>query len=184
MEGVTKKFKVTERTRRKATLSNLHVIVKERSRECVPTTAPIRRNIEIFKKAIVKNKRERYITNKLKIENPKSLKYLTKSLDIKEEEDQFVKVMTHNEVVTIVSDGGLKTEGGFGWVAVVDKELIAKYHGEVHGSNDQLSSYQTEATGMFLAIRLMSNISKEIRSEIKILGWLDNEALMKRITKM
>jgi ribonuclease HI len=182
-ENVIKKSKISEKSRRKAIMSNSHIIVEERSRECIPTNAPVGREIEVFGKAKIKNRRERQITEDIKIENPKSLEYLTKNLDI-EEEERFAEIMTSEEIVTIVSDGGLKTDGGFGWVAAVDEEIIAKCHGAVRGSRDQLSSFRTEATGMFSAMRLMSSIAKQIRSQIKISAWTDNEALVKRITMM
>lgn len=178
-----KKFKITERTRRKATLSIVHVLIQERSKQCTPGNALIGIKIELFEKAIVENQGERQINKEIRTENPKSLKYLTRNLE-SEEEDQFVEIMTSKEVVTVVSDGGLKTKGGFRWVASTDEEIIAKCHGELQGSTNQLSLYWLKATEMFLAIKLMSSIAKVIRSEVRISAWSDKQALVKRITKM
>lgn len=50
------------------------------------------------------------------VEAPSSLGYLLENLKI-EEEDRLSEVMSSEEMITLVSDGGLKEEDRFGWVA-------------------------------------------------------------------
>ena len=41
-----------------------------------------------------------------------------------EDEERLNKIMVSTETITLVSDGGLKTYGGFGWVAAVEDEIL------------------------------------------------------------
>lgn len=54
--------------------------------------------------------------------------------------------------MAIVSNGGLKIVGGFGWVIALDKDIIATCQGSVKGRKDQMSSFRTEAVGMASAM--------------------------------
>lgn len=66
------------------------------------------------RKAIVKTQRKQQITEEICVANSKSLKCLLQNLEIEENDDRFQEVMTSDETVTLFSEGGLKTEGGFG----------------------------------------------------------------------
>lgn len=92
----------------------------------------------------------------IEITHPRSLKCLLQNLEV-EEEGRIQEVMTSDEMVTIVSDGGLKAESGFGWVAARDDEILEICHGEVKGSLNQMSSYPTEAP-----VQLLISTAKEM----------------------
>lgn len=66
------------------------------------------------------------------MEGPRGFKYLHANLEM-EEEDRFVEAF-NSEVITLMSDGELKKNGGFGWVATIDEEVIASCYGRVKGS--------------------------------------------------
>lgn len=64
--------------------------------------------------------------------------------------------MPSDNTMTVVSNGGLRNHGGFGWLAA-----IMTCHGTVQDSHDQMSSYQAEATGMLFALHLMKYVMQE-----------------------
>lgn len=51
-----------------------------------------------------------------------------------------MQTMSSYAMITIISDGGLKNHGGFGWVAARDDEIIMYDFGPVTGSQDQMAS--------------------------------------------
>lgn len=88
------------------------------------------------------------------------------------------------EPITIVSDGGLKKTGGFGWVIACDEEVLPKGHGPVRGSADHLTLFQSEICGMSSATQLLGNIAKKTGIKPEILMWTDNTILVRRIRNL
>lgn len=68
------------------------------------------------KQATVKMITTRQNTNEILEEAPSNLGYLSGNLEINEE-DKSREVLSSEETITLVSDGGRKDKGGFGWVA-------------------------------------------------------------------
>lgn len=108
-----------------------------------PYQAPKKGGIKAMEKGTVNALKKRHVTDEICIANPKRLDYLLDFLEI-DDKDGFREVKTSAQTIALVSDGGLKDEGGFGWVAARDDKIIAVYHCEVHGSQDQLSLFRTE----------------------------------------
>ena len=92
--------------------------------------------------------------------------------------------MSSDETATIVSDGGLRDHGGFGWVAARDDEVIATCCRTVQGSRDQMLSYHTKATGMLSALHVMKCVTQELKAQVHFSIWSDNSALIHRLSKM
>lgn len=88
-------------------------------------------------------------------------------------------MMASGETITLC-----KRERGFGWVPARVDEVITVCHGEVWGSQDQLSSFRTETTGVMSAIQLVSSITKEFQSEIILSLWSDNIAIVSRVRNL
>lgn len=87
-----------------------------------------------------------------------------------DDEEEFLKCVS-SERITIVSDGGLRRTGSFGWVLACDEEVIAKCHGPVRGSEDQLTSFRSEICGMASATLILSKVAEEleIKPEVSLL---------------
>lgn len=175
-----KKYKIIELTSRKSKISERHVPTQEKPKKRSPTRAPQRGRIEIIEIAVKRKPQTQQITDDLKVANPQSLGYLIKNLQI-EEEDRLLEMMTSNESVTIVSNRGLKAQGGFCCMAARANEIMATCHGNVKGSINQTSSYRTESTGMFSAIYAMNGIMDQLRAEMKFSIWTDNAIVTKMI---
>ena len=60
------------------------------------------------------------ITEDIKIEIAKNQRYLTNNIQIKDEEI-FNRAVTSDCEITLVSDGGLRNKGGFGWVPLCEE---------------------------------------------------------------
>lgn len=82
------------------------------------------------------------------MEVDKTQKYLFENLVVKDE-DRFDQAVINNQELVIVSDGGLRNKGGFGWVTAANKEIIATCYTKVKGRIETMSYFQTEATGMY-----------------------------------
>lgn len=107
---VSMHYKIMEKSRRAEKISERHIPVSERPRECVPTGPPSQRKIEIVERATVTSPRVKRLTDNLNIENPTNLRFLIKNLQI-ENKERFLQTMLSDESVTIVSDGGLNNHG-------------------------------------------------------------------------
>lgn len=74
--------------------------------------------------------------------------------------------MTSNETITIMSDGGLKDNGGFDWVAARDDEILITCYGKVKGSQGQMSSFRSKATSMFSTTYMMYRIREQLKAKV------------------
>lgn len=92
--------------------------------------------------------------------------------------------ITGEEQIKIVSNGGLKRVRVFGWVAALDEEKIATCHGQVTGSEDQMSSFRSKATGMAAAMFLFSKVAKEMDSKPEVCLWSNNMGLVNMVEKL
>lgn len=72
----------------------------------------------------VKEEGKTHITEEFRIRCPQQLKYLIQNLEI-EDEELLTEAVSGIEPITVVSDGGIKQGGGFGWIATLDEEIIA-----------------------------------------------------------
>ena len=179
-EVCIKRYKIQEKSRITAKMAERYIPVDERTGRCVPTSKPIERKIEIAENAIEKDQRYKQITNAIKIRNPRSLDNLTRNLHI-EDEERLNEIMASDETITLVSDGGLKTYEGFGWVAAMEDEILMTCYGEVKGSCDQTSSYRSEATGMLSEVYVMKRICEQLETRFRCSIWSDNAALVLRM---
>lgn len=116
-------------------------------------------------------KKNRQITKEISIVAPSNLWYLLENIKIRG------RVQVQRNVITLVSNCGVKDEGGFGWVAARDDEVIAVCHGNVRGSTQQMSSFRTEASEVFSAVHLISRIARAFQTKI-------NTALVRRVQKL
>lgn len=80
------------------------------------------------------------MADEFSIHCPKQLKYMIRNLEI-EDEDILKEAISEEEIITVVSDDGLKQVGGFEWVVALDEEVFATCYGRVTGSVDQLSYF-------------------------------------------
>ena len=135
-----RRYKIIEKTRRMAKISERYSPADKRSSKCVPTSCPKQRKVEIIKCALKAAVQYKRTTNQIQTKNPRSLKYIMRDLQISDN-DRLNQVMTSDETITVVSNGGLKNYGGFGWVAAVEDKVIMKCCREVKGSKDQSSSF-------------------------------------------
>lgn len=65
-----------------------------------------------------------------------------------------------------------------------DDEIVAKCHGPIRGSEDQLSSFRSEISGMASATFLFSRIAQEIYAKTDVSMWTDNSSLAGRLTNL
>jgi hypothetical protein len=136
-----------------------------------------------FGRAKLMNEPTTQITEKIEVICPEEMKYLLSNLEI-EEEEVFHQAVASGETITIVSDGGLKAAGGYGWVMANDEEIIAKGSGGVKGSRDQMSSFRSEITGLASAMKTLEKVAEALQVEIKVDLHTDNQALVNRIMKL
>ena len=62
---------------------------------------------------------------------------------------KLLDTITKEERILLVSDGGLKNKGAFGWVLATENEILTKGRGPTRGEKNQMSSFRPEATGMY-----------------------------------
>lgn len=181
-EGEIRRHKITPRARGKAAICENNIPVIDRMEESTPTYPPTNGEIKIFGKAKVPKESKMQVTERIEIEC-EEIKYLMKNLEI-EEEESFYQGITSGETLTVVSDGGLKKAGGFGWVLANDEEIKAKCSGSVKGSRDQMSSFRTEITGMASVMKLLEKIGRTLEKKLRVELHTDNLALVKRIKSL
>lgn len=95
-----------------------------------------------------------------------------------------MQTMSSDEMITIISNQGLRDHGGFRWAAARDEEIIVYGLGPVTGSQDQMSSYRTEATAMLSDLYIVQNITSELQSQVRLSLWSESTALVQRLSNM
>lgn len=86
--------------------------------------------------------------------------------------------------MTIVSDGGLKNKGSFGWIIADNEEIFARCRGPAGQERRQMSSFRPEATGFYSALLLVAKLSEKCELGTNIEAWTNNLALVRRVSKM
>lgn len=66
----------------------------------------------------------------------------------------------------------------------VDEEIIIAYHGKFRGKRGFISSFRTEATGMYLSTYLICETAKKTDMKPKVRLCPDNKFLIKRVQKL
>ena len=176
------KHKLTERNRRTAKLDERKIPVEDRPLGCIPTDPPKNREINLQYGTKSEETEDIRISERIQIKCPKQMLYLIKNIKVMDEEKLIQAV--ENEQMTLVSDGGLKRTGGSGWVAAADEEILAKCYGPVRGSEDQLSSFMIEITGMASATLFFSKIAMALDLKPEISLWSDNASLVGRLKNL
>ena len=99
--------------RREITYEEEHRVVHEISSKAVPADPPHNNKTPATWEITRRLKKTTAITSNIEIEIPKSQRYLAANLVIKDQ-SKFNEAITINQLITIVSDGGLKNRGHFG----------------------------------------------------------------------
>lgn len=94
------------------------------------------------------------VINVIEIEVEQIQRYLSENLEMKDE-GRFKCAVTNIEELLIVMDGGLRNKRVFGWVVAIHEEIIAICYGQVKGRIKMMSSFRTEATGMYARMFLI-----------------------------
>ena len=178
-----RKHKIIHKGRRTATFEERSLPIDERSLSSIPTEEPHGQEVKINQVAKESAEEMTQITEMVKIQCPQQMRYLIQNLEM-DDEETFLTAINTGDQIKIVSNGGLKRFGGFGWVAAIDEENIASFHGRVTGSEDQMSSFRSETTGMAAAMYLFSKVAKAMESKPEVSLWTDNTGLVKRVEKL
>lgn len=174
-----RKHCISNKQRRKGTIDSRSLPTNQWTKECTPTEPPEGNKIEIYSKAKVKEEERIQITDEISIQYPNQLRYMIQNLEI-EDENTLNNAIPGQEIITVISDGGLKLAGDFGWVVALDKEVFANCYRRVTRSIEQLSLYPTGATGMSAAAFMFNKIANEVITRPGLSMWSDNTGLVNR----
>ena len=116
-------------------------------------------------------------------QNP-ATQFLVNDIEIANDNNNIITLCNEHKKEIIASDGGCKTgRGSFGWIIVINEEVVACAKGPAEGCPATISSFRTESYGMLSATTFITGMNKyfDMPLEFQWQIYLDSDALIKRL---